>query len=202
MPRRPEQNEAIKQAQRQAILKVALPLFAKGGIDGTPVSLIAKAAGVAHGTVFLYFPTKEELAAAVLTEFLGRYLERLRAALSGPGTPLVRIEAFVRFALGTMMREMDLLLLAAHILAQRDRFRDLAPHLYAFSQTLTGELAALIREGQAAGDLAAGDPETTAWTFFSLLLGVPLTFDGPTENNPFWEAQIERTMRLFGPITK
>lgn len=202
MPRRPEQNEAIKQAQRQAILKAALPLFARGGIDGTPVSQIAKAAGVGHGTVFLYFPTKEDLAAAVLSEFLNQHLENLLAALGGPGTPLSRIESLVRVLLGRMMHEMDLLLLAAHVLAQRDRFRELAPRIYAFSQTLVGELVSVIREGQLSGELSAGDPHATAWTFFSLVQGIPLTFDGPTENNPFWDATIERTMRLFGPMAR
>lgn len=202
MPRSPEQNEAIRKAQHEAILKAALPLFAKNGIDGTPVSQIAKAAGVAHGTVFLYFPTKEELAAAVLTEFLGGQLESLRAPLHGPGRPLERIEAFVRFALGRMMSEIDLLLLAAHILAQRDRFRELTPRIYAFSHTLTTDLVAVIQEGQAAGELAPGDPKATAWIFFSLFQGVPLTFDGYAEDSPFWQAVIERTMRVFGPITQ
>jgi TetR/AcrR family transcriptional repressor of uid operon len=202
VPRTPEQNEAIKQAQRKAILKAALPLFAKGGIDGTPVSQIAKAAGVAHGTVFLYFPTKEALAAGVLTEFLGQHLERLQAVLGAPGSPLARIEALVRYSLSLMTQEMDLLLLAAHILAQRDRFQELAPLLYAFSHSLTTHLADLIRAGQAAGELAPGDPEATAWAFFALLQGFPLTFDGPADGNPFWEALVDRAMRLFGPVER
>lgn len=202
MPRRPEQNEAIRLAQRQAILKAALPQFAKGGIDGTPVSQIAKAAGVAHGTVFLYFPTKEELAAAVLTEFLPPLLDQYLSILRGDGSPLERIKRFVRYALAGVIQETDLLLMAAHILAQRDRFRDLAPHLYTFSQSLTGEVAIIIRAGQAAGELLPGDPEATAWAFFALLQGMPLTFDGPTEGNPFWEAVIERAMRLLGPVAQ
>lgn len=203
LPRRPEQNEAIRQAQHLAILKAALPLFARGGIDGTPVSQIAKAAGVAHGTVFLYFPTKEELAAAVLTHFLGQGLERLQSALSSPeGAPVQRLEAFIRFTLRMMIEEIDLLLLAAHILAQRERFKDLAPHLFAFSHALTRELVAMIRAGQEAGELLPGDPEATAWAFFALLQGMPLTFDGPTDGNPFWEALIDRTMRIFGPVAQ
>lgn len=200
MPRRPEQNEAIRQAQRQAILNAALPLFARGGIDGTPVSQIAKAAGVAHGTVFLYFPTKEELAAAVLTHFLGQGLERLQSALTEEGAPVARLERFTRFTLSMMIQEIDLLLLAAHVLAQRERFKDLAPHLFAFSHALTRELVAIIRAGQEAGELLPGDPEATAWAFFALLQGMPLTFDDPAEGNPFWEALIDRTMRIFGPI--
>ncbi|HLO04168.1 MAG TPA: TetR/AcrR family transcriptional regulator [Symbiobacteriaceae bacterium] len=200
MPRRPEQNEVIRQAQHKAILTAALPLFARGGIDGTPVSQIAKAAGVAHGTVFLYFPTKEDLAAEVLTHFLSQHLEQLLSALEPPGSPLDRLKTFTRFALGLMKEENNLVLLAANIKAQRDRFRDLAPHLSAFAHSLTNEVAKIIREGQAAGELGPGTPEVTAWAFFTLLQGIPVTFNGPTEGNPFWDALIDRAMRIFGPV--
>jgi AcrR family transcriptional regulator len=47
--------------KREAILKTALVLFTKRGFFGTPTSLISKEAGVATGTLFFYFRTKEEL---------------------------------------------------------------------------------------------------------------------------------------------
>ena len=43
------------------ILRAALKLFVENGFHGTPTSLIAKEAGVANGTLFHYFSTKEEL---------------------------------------------------------------------------------------------------------------------------------------------
>lgn len=47
--------------KREAILKTALVLFTERGFFGTPTSLISKEAGVATGTLFFYFRTKEEL---------------------------------------------------------------------------------------------------------------------------------------------
>lgn len=47
--------------KRQAILDTALRLFVENGFHGTPTSRIAKEAGVATGTLFHYFKTKEEL---------------------------------------------------------------------------------------------------------------------------------------------
>ena len=47
--------------KRDAILKTALVLFCERGFYGTPTSLISHEAGVATGTLFFYFPTKEEL---------------------------------------------------------------------------------------------------------------------------------------------
>jgi AcrR family transcriptional regulator len=47
--------------KRDAILSAALTLFSQRGFHGTPTSLISKEAGVATGTLFFYFRTKEEL---------------------------------------------------------------------------------------------------------------------------------------------
>jgi AcrR family transcriptional regulator len=47
--------------KREIILKTALDLFVNQGFHATPTSLIASKAGVANGTLFHYFKTKEEL---------------------------------------------------------------------------------------------------------------------------------------------
>lgn len=46
---------------REKILSTALGLFTERGFSGTPTSLISKEAGVATGTLFFHFPTKEDL---------------------------------------------------------------------------------------------------------------------------------------------
>jgi AcrR family transcriptional regulator len=55
-------------AKREAILAAALTLFVRNGFEGAPTSAISKEAGVATGTLFFYFRTKEEL---VDTLYLG-----------------------------------------------------------------------------------------------------------------------------------
>jgi len=47
--------------KQEAILATALRLFTERGFAGTPTSLISKEAGVATGTLFFYFKTKEDL---------------------------------------------------------------------------------------------------------------------------------------------
>jgi AcrR family transcriptional regulator len=47
--------------KREAILDTALVLFTERGFFGTPTSMISKEAGVATGTLFFYFKTKEDL---------------------------------------------------------------------------------------------------------------------------------------------
>jgi len=64
-PRKPAKgsdDDAKKASEnREKILATALTLFTGRGFFGTPTSLISKEAGVATGTLFFYFATKEEL---------------------------------------------------------------------------------------------------------------------------------------------
>lgn len=60
-----------------AILNAALRLFAEYGFHGTPTSKIASEAGIAHGTIFHYYKTKDELVVALYEHIKGdlrRYL--------------------------------------------------------------------------------------------------------------------------------
>ncbi len=62
-------NDA-KQATRRRIVEAARRLFARDGFDGTATRDLARAAGIATGTLFNYFATKEALALALATEAL------------------------------------------------------------------------------------------------------------------------------------
>lgn len=59
-----------KTATRSRILEIAARLFQKDGWDGTTTRSIAVDAGIATGTLFNYFPSKEQIAAALLEEEL------------------------------------------------------------------------------------------------------------------------------------
>jgi AcrR family transcriptional regulator len=61
-------NAETKAATRQRILAAAGQLFAANGFDASTTRDIAEAAGIATGTVFNYFPTKEAILAALVAE--------------------------------------------------------------------------------------------------------------------------------------
>lgn len=52
---------ALSNEKRERFLQAALKLFAANGLQNTSTADIAKAAGTAAGTLFLYFPTKRDL---------------------------------------------------------------------------------------------------------------------------------------------
>ena len=54
-------RERKKEALRESLYRTALKLFRTDSFDTVPVSAICKAAGVAKGTFFNHFPTKDHL---------------------------------------------------------------------------------------------------------------------------------------------
>ena len=71
----------IIQDKRNAIIETALKLFTERGFHGTPTSLIAKQAGVATGTLFHYFNTKEELINAIYLTCKENLVKEMKSGL-------------------------------------------------------------------------------------------------------------------------
>jgi TetR/AcrR family transcriptional regulator len=76
---RPEKRERRKEARPGELLAAALDLFVEKGFAATRAEEVAQRAGVSKGTLFLYFPSKEELFKAVVREHIGG---TIRAAFS------------------------------------------------------------------------------------------------------------------------
>ena len=69
-----------KEQTRELLLNTAVEQFAEKGILATTTVDIAKAAGVAHGTIFVHFPTRDDLLNQVISDFgnrIGHELKRL-----------------------------------------------------------------------------------------------------------------------------
>lgn len=72
-PRRPSRRKVARPGE---LLAAALDLFVEKGFAATRVEAVARHAGVSKGTLFIYFPSKEELFKAVVRENIsGRFVE-------------------------------------------------------------------------------------------------------------------------------
>nr|WP_320115202.1 TetR/AcrR family transcriptional regulator [uncultured Desulfuromonas sp.] len=81
--------------KRDALLKAALKLFAQKGIDTTTTALIAQKAGVANGTLFNYFSTKEDLVHALFFEVVEDIERNVFNTDQPQENPLERIHGFL-----------------------------------------------------------------------------------------------------------
>ena len=80
-PRMNVQSETAD--KRKAILQTTLELIRQYGLQGTPISLIAKNANVAAGTIYHYFESKEQLICALYQYNRERVVSVISAALKG-----------------------------------------------------------------------------------------------------------------------
>src|SRR5256712_13713135 len=76
-------RERKKEQTRQAIAETARRLFGERGFDAVTVAQVARAADVSEGTVFNYFPTKEDLFYAQMRSFEAALVEAVRQRPGG-----------------------------------------------------------------------------------------------------------------------
>jgi AcrR family transcriptional regulator len=63
-------KKEITEKRREQILKAALEIFSRKGYDGATIPEIARAAGIATGTIYIYYPSKRGLFVAVIKNFI------------------------------------------------------------------------------------------------------------------------------------
>jgi len=81
---------------RDSIVLAADQLFAELGYVGTTISRIAKNAGTATSNVYVYFPSKMEIAFAVFDPWLREQIKALEARVAEQVTPRQQLEVLVR----------------------------------------------------------------------------------------------------------
>lgn len=161
--------------KRDRILSAAVRVFAKNGFFATRVSDVAKAAGVADGTIYLYFRSKEE----VLVSLFEDRVERLLAFMDGelpklPSAP-ERLRAVIDMQLGLLEDERDMAEVITVIIRQSTRLLKefAAPKFIAYLDAI----AHIVADGQAAGDFRADvSPHIAARGIFGALDGITLTW--------------------------
>ena len=79
------------QGKRKQIMEAAIRLFAEEGFEAASMQDIANAAEVAKGTMYLYFPSKEELIAQVYRHCYRMDVEACNAGLDEEGTALDKL---------------------------------------------------------------------------------------------------------------
>lgn len=160
----PGKRQANKQQRKEDLYYVAVDLFRRQGFDDTRVEEITQAAGVAKGTFFNYFPTKED----VLLYIGERHMSRLGSALNNGTGKQLSDERSAVAALKLLLRT-----LALSLHDDRDLVRlavDKAMKITYMAPATTGRrfgfqtlVALLIRRGQRSGEIhPAIDPELVA----------------------------------------
>jgi TetR/AcrR family fatty acid metabolism transcriptional regulator len=146
-------------AKRDAILRAAIDVFAERGFFNAQVADVARAAGVAAGTVYLYFKGKDDLLVSIFERSMREGLTRGRAAVADLDDPRERLLRLARAHLARLGRDRNLAIVFQVELRQSTKFME------RFSATLLRDYLGLIREAVADGQrkgLFRADVKATA----------------------------------------
>lgn len=171
---------ALREDTPNVILDAADRLIARFGYRKTTVEDVAREAGVGKGTIYLYFPSKEELALSLADRKNEHIRERLRCILRGAGPPVARLH---RMLVARVMLRLDVVthygdtweeLLAAlrtAYIARRERWLEAEAGLF----------AEILAEGRVVGVFEYEDALDTARALLLATTGLLPSNLGPQE---------------------
>ncbi|HEY4212520.1 MAG TPA: TetR/AcrR family transcriptional regulator [Steroidobacteraceae bacterium] len=165
-----QRRQRRKDARPSEIVAAAMAVFAERGFGAAKLEEVARRAGVAKGTVFVYFPTKEDLFRAVAQSVLNTHMSRLEAAARGPDRPLSElIPALLGRA--AVAAETQLPAVIRLLIAESRTFPDLAR---VWHDEVIGKVLHLvtsaIKRAQARGEIQSGNPTLYAFSIMGPML--------------------------------
>jgi TetR/AcrR family transcriptional regulator, fatty acid metabolism regulator protein len=145
------------------ILDAAVHVFAERGYHGARVGDVAREAGVAHGLLYHYFSSKEELVQTIFRENWGELVARFRAVESSDEPAAAKLEGIAKILLRTWRNDPDLVTVMVRDVARSPRLQgqvDEVGEAFAIVQRI-------VEEGQAEGDFRQDlDPRLASWVLY------------------------------------
>ena len=154
--------------KRDALLRAAIDTFAARGFFNAQVADVARSAGVAAGTVYLYFRGKDDLLISIFERTMKEAIADGRRSVGALTDPVERLREIARLHLGRLGRDRALAVVFQVELRQSTKFME------RFSSTQLREYLGIIRsviaDGQARGVFrGAISPTLAAKLFFGAL---------------------------------
>jgi TetR/AcrR family fatty acid metabolism transcriptional regulator len=168
-------HRSLKERQRQErealILQVAEEVLMEKGYHETSIDEIAARVGIAKGTVYLHFPSKEELVVAIFTRDVQNFLQAVDSAIDSQQTNRGKIEALLHFLYGGLFgKRIQLLYSMYNTVDLHHLFAEKGACMHDLWEQFIARMTKLLDQGKAAGEFDATLPTNVMLSaFFSLL---------------------------------
>ena len=147
--KRVSQSQRKLNGKYEAILRSAIKVFASSGFFNSKVADVAREAGVADGTVYLYFKNKDDILVSIFNYYMEEALAAGKASLERTDDPIEKLRRIVHAHLERLGRDRNLAIVFQVELRSSTKFME------QFSATKVTEYLDLIRsvleEGQQHG---------------------------------------------------
>ena len=152
-----------QEEKRRLILEASVRVFARKGYHTSRVGDIAEEAGIAHGLLYHYFGSKEEVLETIFRENWSELIEAFRRVESSEEPPLEQLEDIAKILLRSWRNDPDLVSVMVREVARSHHLLDQV------NEIREGFLIIqrVIERGQADGSLRSGiDPRLASWVFY------------------------------------
>jgi TetR/AcrR family fatty acid metabolism transcriptional regulator len=160
------ERAAGAEEKRRLLLDAAVRVFGRKGFNTSRVGDIAEEAGVAHGLLYHYFSSKDEVLETIFRDHWDALLERIHAAEDADDSPLEQLRGVARALFHGWLHERDVVRVVIRDIARtaelEGRVGDLVKPI--------GAIRRIIERGQDAGDFRTDlDAYTAAIIFYGAI---------------------------------
>ncbi len=140
---------AARQDRRKSIIQAAIEVFAEKGFHRSRVSDIAREAGVADGTIYLYFKSKDDILITIFEEKMEMLIREVRRVVDAAPDPKAKLRSFARFHMSQVEENRSLSSVFQVELRLSNKFmKEYAPQRLREYLDILGEI---VRDGQELG---------------------------------------------------
>jgi AcrR family transcriptional regulator len=174
MPRTVQQLDEIKQVRRAEILDAALKVFARRDLESAKITDIAEQAGVSHGLLYHYFPTKESLFAAIIERAVAVGISVIDEAERSTPDAWLALERIVDVMLAGLRERADVVRILASALSSEAVPPVIRQHVQQSEDVVIDRLVALIERCQRDGRIPPGNAAGRALAILALVQGLAI----------------------------
>jgi TetR/AcrR family transcriptional regulator, fatty acid metabolism regulator protein len=152
--------------KRKLILDAAIRVFAEHGYHGSRVGDIAEDAGVAHGLLYHYFASKEDVLRTIFVENWGQLIARFRAVEEADEPPQEKLEGIAKILLRTWRNDPALVTVMVREVARSHELESQVEDI----REAFAIIQRVIEDGQAAGAFRHDvDARLASWVVYGAL---------------------------------
>ena len=134
----------------QRILEASVNVFADHGFHQSTVSQIAKKAGVADGTIYLYFKNKEDILVQIFNYKTKQIFERFREVVDSADNPIEKLRNLIRRHLQEFQQDRNLAVV--YLAETRQINRVMEDQIKIMSKMYFDLVAEILEQGQQDGN--------------------------------------------------
>ena len=162
MPKSQERCKEIREATKSQIIKKSILFFARNGFAGTKISELSKHIGIAQGTIYLYFKSKEELYSEIFSiADKATGAEKLNAFSKLPITAEMKIKMLSDYVIRSLKND-EMFAAGIALYTQRILEGDADQSFYKTTEKI-------IKEGQKEGSVVEGNARKLAEFYWGVV---------------------------------